>query len=421
VVGRYVGFKNTAKSKLADNCFVDWIRYGTVPALTITGTNAVTDAGWSEVLSGDTTGIFGIIRQQKGGYILKGSVQIGDSSGTATTNFTDTGTALVFDDLPVGNAHYKITIAGNGTGTTDVRLGSVVGSGDDRQGVIGNNISTAGPSWEWDSDTDIADLDGVDLYGCTFTGAKAGVGLDDGNKTSVISTSFVNCGAVKTGGTNNGAEILNCFFIDPDGTTNNYGLQFDQTPSGGTMTTTVKQCNFITSGTPTTQYMVHFPYSGDYTVGFTDMQLFGSFTSGTLCNTGTDADVTVNATGTTNFTTAEFSSTDVTGPDTGSVTVSVSVPITITVLDEAGDPVVTAQTSVYLSSDNSEVMNTDTNGSGVASSTFSGSTPADCYIRVRKGSTGATKYFPGSTSGNIASGTGLTTTVVLREDTINAT
>lgn len=415
------GVKNTAKSKLADNCFVDWVRYGTAAALTITGTNTVADDGWSEVLTGDTTGVFGIIRQQKGGYILKGPVQIGDSAGTATTDFTDTGTTLVFDSLPVGNSHYGITVAGNGTGTTDVQFGSVVGSGDDRQGVVGNAISTAGPSWFWDSDTDIADLDTVLLYGCTFTGAKEGVDLDDSTKTSVISSTFVNCGAVSTGTTSNGAEILNSFIIDPDGTTNNYGLQFDQTPSGGTMTTNVKQCNFITSGTPTTQYMVHFPYSGDYTVSFVDMQVFGSFTSGTLwhgINTGTDADVTVNSTGTTNFATAEFSSTDVVG-DTGSVTVSASVPISWLVKDKTNTVIAGAQVSAYKLSDETEVLTpTDTNGSGIVSSTYSGTTPVDIRYRITKSSTGSQKYVDFNSSGTIESGTGLSVTSILREDDI---
>lgn len=421
-----VRWKCTAKSKLTDNCYWDFFRRvaDNSPAFRIFGTNTTADLGWSEIADLDETNTAGLFQRTVGGYEVLAPFAIGDSAGTNTTAFTEAqGEFLIWKDVPVYQ-HYGIFVQGNGTGTTDVTIGSVVGSGDDRQGVLGGTITTAGAGWSWDSSTDIADLDSVNLYGTSFVGADEGISLDDGNKTTVVSCQFVNCGAVQTGGTNNGSEILNTFFIDPNGTTNNYGLQFDQTPSVGVMTTNVKQCNFITSGTPTTQYMVHFPYSGDYSVGFTDMQVFGSFVSGTLwhgINTGTDADVTVNASGTTNFTTAEFSSTDVTGPDTGSVTVDVSVDVTITVVDEAGDPIATAQTSVYLSADDTQVMNTDTNGSGVATASFSGSTPAACYIRVRKGSSGATKYFPASTSGTIASGTGLTTTVVLREDTINST
>jgi len=431
------GFKNTAKSKLADNCFVDWIRYGTGPALTITGTNATTDAGWTEVLSldeGNTSGAnpapFGIIAAQPGGFVLRGPVEIGDSSGTATTNFTDTGSSVVFDGLPVGTGHYAISVVGNSTGTTDVRLGTSVGSGDSRAGANGNTVSVApipsgtqtDPVWSWDSQTDIADIDSVQLYGCTFSGAKGGV-LFDGKATasdsSIISCNFVNCGALESGGTSNGVELLNSFIIDPDGNTNNYGLQFDQTPSAGTMTTNIKKVKFITSGTPSTQYMTHFPFSGDYTVGFEDMEFFGDYSSGTLfhgLNSGTDADVTINSTGTTNANQSEFESSDTTGPDTGSVTVQASVSISVKVVDSGNNDIQNAQTTVRLSSDNSEIINADTNASGEVSGTFSGTTPAAALIKVRKSSSGDTRYENFSTTGTIESGTGLSVTVVLTED-----
>lgn len=425
-----IGFKNTAKSKLADNCFVDWMRYGTVPALTITGTNTTTDDGWSEVLTGDETGIFGIIKAQKGGYILKGPIQIGDSAGTATTNFTDTGSNLVFDGLPVGTGHYKITIAGNGTGTTDVRLGSVVGTGDDRQGTQGNNISVApipsgahtDPVWSWDSSTDIADLDSVKLYGCTFTGAKGGLtfdGMATVANSSIISTAFVNCGAVETGSTSNGVEMLNSSIIDPDGNTNNYGLQFDQTPSAGTMTTNVKYISFITSGSPTTQYMVVFPYTGDYSVTWYGMNFFGSYTSGTLwhgLNSGTNADLTINvdtASGG-NANASEFSNTN-----SGTVTVNNTVTLKVTVVDSSNTAVQTAQTAIYTTT-GTELMNEDTLSSGVAEQSYNYVSDTSVIIRVRKGSTGATKYENFSTTGTITS-SGLNVTVVLTEDPNNAT
>jgi len=60
---------------------------------------------------------------------------------------------------------------------------------------------------------------------------------------------------------------------------------------------------------------------------------------------------------------------------------------------------------------------TGTATDGVADGTLNSTlTPATCYIRARKSSTGATKYRPFSTSGTIASSTGLDTTVVLTED-----
>lgn len=357
-----VAFKNTAKSKLTQNCFVDWCRYGTLgaPALTISGTNTTAGDGWSEVQSGDDTGVYGIIREQKGSYILKGPIQFGDSAGTATTDFTDyVGSSVIFDDQPVGDSHYNITIAGNGTGTTDFQLGSVVGTGDDRQGLLGTSISTIGPLWEWDSDTDIADLDGVELYGCRFTGAGQGIQLDDNTKTTVISTSFINCGAVAGGTVGGGAVILNCNIIDPDGATNNYGLHFNQTPSGGTLTHNYKNISFITSGTPTTQYMLYFSDASDYSVSVVGFNMFGSYTSGTLwhgINTGSNADVTINASDST-LTQAEFSSTA-----SGTVTVNNNVSVTFSGL------IANSEVRIYRTSDGAELDGIENSGTSFTAS-----------------------------------------------------
>jgi hypothetical protein len=327
------GFKNTAKSKLPQNCFVDWVRYGTGPAITITGSNTTAGSGWSEAASLDDTNAYGIFYPIPGGFLLKGPIQCGDSASTGTTDFSDyVSTSLVFDDLPVGDSHFGITVAGNATGTTDAQLGSVVGSGDSRQGVAGSNISSLGPAWEWDSATDITDLDSVYLYGCAFSKAHAGVSLDDDTKTSVISCTFTNCGEIDPGSTNDGAEILNTFIIDPEGTTNNYGLLFPQTPSAGTLYHNCKNINFITSGTPTTQYMTRFTYTGDYSIGWEGFQFFGDFSSSTLwhgLNSGTNADIALNVTGIGNATQSEFSSTN-----GGTVTVSNTKTLSVTAVDQ---------------------------------------------------------------------------------------
>lgn len=115
-------FKGVAKSKLADNSFLDYVRYASGVALRIYGTNTTADDGWSEVLSGDATLIAGIIKAQAGSYVLKGPIEIGDSVGTNSTTFTEDGSVIVFDGGPVGDNHHGITGVGNGTGTTSVTL-----------------------------------------------------------------------------------------------------------------------------------------------------------------------------------------------------------------------------------------------------------------------------------------------------------
>lgn len=382
-----VGFKNTAKSKLPNNCFWDWVRYGSGPALTITGTNTSAGVGWSEVLSQDNSNVFGIIKGQRDGYVLKGPIQIGDSAGSSSTNFSDLGSAVVFDNMPVGDTAYEIVIAGNSTGTTDVELGSVVGTGDARQGTQGNNISSAGGAWGWDSATDIADLDSVNLYGCTFKNAKRGINLDDGTKTSVISGAAINCGEINPGSTSNGAEVLNYNIIDPTGLTNNYGLLFPQTPSAGTLTHNCKNINFITTGTPSTQYMTRFTYTGDYTVSWTGFKFFGSYTSGTLwhgLNSGTNADIVISVTDG-NASESEFSNTA-----SGTVTVNNDVSFSLSNV-VSGTTLYMEATSGGAMSAGEVILGPLTISTDPYSTTVPGSQP---FKALLANASGGTKYQP---------------------------
>jgi hypothetical protein len=91
--------------------------------------------------------------------------------------------------------------------------------------------------------------------------------------------------------------------------------------------------------------------------------------------------------------------------------------VTLTVVDKNDVAIATAQAAVYVGT--TEVFNMDTNGSGVASGSWSGATPSNAIWKVRKTSGGATKYYPSSGPGVIASSTGMSVKVVLQEDTIN--
>jgi hypothetical protein len=300
---------------------------------------------------------------------------------------------------------YIISAEGTATQATTITFGDVVGSGDDRQGIRGGVIRTAGPSWKLDFAADIADLVSVSLYGLIVVGAGAGILLDDGNKTAVISCTFVNCGEIDPGTTNNGAEILSVTIIDPD----NYGLKWSNT------THKIKRVSFITSGTPTTQNMVHFTQSADYSTDFDGIIYYGSYASSTIRhgeNTGTNADVIINvvAGSGSNPVESEFNNTA-----SGTVTVSASYPVTVTIKDRSGTPVENVQTSMYVTADDSEVMNKDTNASGVASDTYTGSPPTAIRWRARKSSPGDTRYRNESGIGTITTD-GLAFEVVMKVD-----
>ena len=96
-----------------------------------------------------------------------------------------------------------------------------------------------------------------------------------------------------------------------------------------------------------------------------------------------------------------------------------SVSVTVKAIDKAGANVSGAQVSMYLVSDNTEVMLQDTIASGIATTNFTGTTPADVYYRVRKASPGDTKYINDSATGTIESSTGFSATRTLTVDTNN--
>jgi hypothetical protein len=97
-------------------------------------------------------------------------------------------------------------------------------------------------------------------------------------------------------------------------------------------------------------------------------------------------------------------------------TVSTSVPLKVTVLDRFGVPIETAQVAVLVAG--VLWVNGDTNASGVITGSFTDATPVDALVRVRKASTGATKYVATTVLGTIESTAGLDVTVVLEQDAV---
>jgi len=425
---RWIGFgiKSNGTARL-DNLFVDRCDYG--QAALQASNDAVGDVniGWQDYFDEDDllANKYGIIDKRGSIFYLRGGITIGDAAQSGTVTFDDdTGAVVEFEDPTYdagsGNVSridaatlYAISAEGAATQNTSVTFGNVVGTGDDRQGVQGGTIQTAGPTWDLDLATDIADLSSVDLYGLAIVGAAGGISLDDGNKTSVISCTFINCGEVTPGSTNSGAEILNCAFIDPSSTGSNYALQWPNT------THNLKNLSFITSGTPTTQNMIHLTQSADYSTSFDGIIFFGSYASSTIRhgeNTGTNADVTINsvAGSGSNPVQAEFNNTA-----SGTVTVVNTVTLKVTVKDVAGVGIVGAQTAIYDDSD-VELMNEDTIAGGVAEQAFEyPGSDVNVSVRVRKGSTGSTKYEPVNTP-QLIQDTGLDIVVTMTEDTENA-
>tara|TARA_R110000822_G_scaffold120633_1_gene254112 strand:- start:6884 stop:9526 length:2643 start_codon:yes stop_codon:yes gene_type:complete len=241
-----IGVKGTITAK-AENLVLDRIDYGT--GLTIQGGDAIDGfSTWQELFDADDAILnkWGIIEKRGTVFYLKGGIEIGNAASTVTTEWIDATNAVVeFEDPRYYNGAalvssvtaadlYKITLAGNATGLTDVRWGEAIGAGDDRQGVLGGAIRSAGPKWTFDTDTDIADIDSVEVYGLQIQGAGT-CSFDVASKTFVIGVTFVNCDEVIP----NVCEWLNNAIVAPKP---DRGMEFD-----AVQPTTAKLTKFVFS------------------------------------------------------------------------------------------------------------------------------------------------------------------------------
>lgn len=101
-----------------------------------------------------------------------------------------------------------------------------------------------------------------------------------------------------------------------------------------------------------------------------------------------------------------------------STEVNNAVTLTVTVVDATtGSAIENAQVAIYRTSDNTELMNEDTNASGIATEGFNYVSSTAIYYRIRKSSTGAQKYKAFESTGTIT-GSGFSVSIRLERDTI---
>jgi hypothetical protein len=218
-----IGVKSASVSAKSENVVIDRIDYGN--GLAIEDGDSTDPATWQELFDADNniSNKYGIIQQEPNGtFTLLGGVRIGDDSGTKTSLWNDQSGDKVFFGNPLyhngsalvsavdSDALYVIEGRGNTTGTTDIDFGSVVGSGDSRQGILGGTIGSAGPKFAIDFETDIAHLDTVNFYGTTFENAGI-MSFSSSTKTDVIGCTLVNCGRAEP----NTCEFLNITLVAP--------------------------------------------------------------------------------------------------------------------------------------------------------------------------------------------------------------
>jgi hypothetical protein len=463
---------SSATAWKAENIYIDRMAYGR-PIYTLTGDGVLT-ADWADFLSDADTEVNGLIQDINGAFEVSCGIQFGDDSQTATTTFVDaTNQTLnwkryqyyssgMVDSITYAD-YYKISAEGAASYLTSVTLGSLVGTD---AGILGGQIKSLDPTNVpviIDFNTDQAHITALNMYGVTFSGITGTINLGANSSFNYFSCSFIDCDQVDPDGA---CEIRNTLFIDTSDTVAallwdaNIDIQdctfianttgaaiehdtWDGTASGtatntGSETTTLYD---TTASFTTTVAVNDIVYNetddswGRVTVVVSNTELTHTALSGGTNNYWTTSDAYSVATPY-DYTNLVFSGNtydidNTTSPanvvaiskagtsnpsayPTGDfVAIQGSVSIQITVKDKAGGNIQNAQTAVYLTSDMSEILNTDTNASGVASTTYAGSTPAAVLVRVRKSEdTDDPRYFPFSKEDTIST-SGLTLTVTL--------
>lgn len=363
----------------AQNLILDAADYVSGPAFSLTGTSGV----WSDFTTADqnSNNQYGVFRILGGVYNCFARVQLGTSSSVV---FNDSNFAIVFPQQNlVADTFMGITCDLQNASTNIDWSGGVIRSAGAKRG----DLVVTGTSGAFDAAS------------MTFSALRV-VNLT--SVCSVTDSSFVNCGQI----TASGASLTGSAVSGYEGAADSAALVWNvNTDTNGKLDNMT-----FTKGTAAA-HAIELGTSSPLTVSFSGITFFGYNASNgqndsTILVSRTSGTVTINVSG---GTTPTYKTAGAT------VVIASSVSISITVVDKNNDPIQNAQTAIYLASDNSEVMNQDTNALGIASTTFSGATPAGVYIRVRKSSTGSTKYIPVSNTDTIKS-TGLSVTITLLVD-----
>jgi len=349
------------------------------PALTINAGTSGIPITLSTVSSDDITNGWGLVANPQGNlYNVFGSVEWGDS-GTGSSYFDqkDSQIFLVGTDIGVGN--FDMSLIANATGTNLFKIDNCV--------VIG-----LGAVSNWD----LSDVNSntIEITNCQF--------VDGGAFTFPV-----------TGGTSRkctGTKFVNCGQINPSTMTFSSNSFLGSTDATGALLSNgnIDTCDFTSDGTGHAIYITStgtYTYTANTYTGYASVD--GSTGNEVLYNNSGGV-VTINVVGGDTPTIRNGTS--------ASTTVNNSVNVTVTVKDSSGTVIDLAQTSIHKTSDGTEIMNQDSDVSGIATVSYAYTTDTPVYIRVRKSSTG-TRYLNHSSTGTITS-SGLNITVTLSQDNI---
>lgn len=433
-----IGYRCKALTKprnVPANTWIDAWYYG--DGYTVTGGTSGDEIDWSHIAAKDKIEGYGVTEEIDEVLFLSGEVTVGD--GTNTTYFAPTGQKLQFKDLSVSSTLYKIIFFDDASLLTNIDItdGAWGAAGSQRFlfdasivvnsfSMVGLQLSKLAEASEFHS--------GAIVTGNVFSDCLQivpGLSTFQGNTIKGYTGTIASVLAPTTT-----TNFKNNIYSNNTDVTNNpsaieYGIVDSYTSDGDTFSD--NDYDILNSDNAATITSGSFIIGRGYKiliVGTTDFTLIGAdnnnigtkfIATGIGAGTGTATEVLV-----VNKVNGANPSTDSnTGTNSDTMFVG-SVTVVVIVKDKNGTPIENARVTVK-TTEGTEFDRLDdvtvidgilTNSSGIASGTFSGGTPADCYIGVKKSSVGdPVRYISDSRSSVILS-TGLTKNFRLEEEAV---
>lgn len=326
----------------------DAVRYGT--GLAIKGGTSEDSATLDDLVAADKSNAYGIIEKSSGVYMLQGNLTIGSLTPDESTYFKILSQVVQFKSLlkePSGFYEIKGQNATSGSGTTKIFLGAKSGTA----GISGCFIR-APSTMKFKLTMNDAYLTELGLYGSTFVNADTiNLPVNNTNK-EVIDCNFEACAKLIV----NLCTVKGCKFISAPGD----AVLISNDPHY------VTDCDFINC-----LRGVELDTVGDGEYDFNALKFTG--TTYHVNNTSGSTLTVANGNGS-NASTYTGSTVNFTG----------SVTLTITVKNEAGEPIVGALAYIDDNDQTPYIMNTTTNDEGVATTGYTGAPVTNARWRVRK-------------------------------------
>lgn len=206
----------TTPGGTSDNVLLDVIRYSTGPY--VTGGTTGDRLTWDDIAVADEASAYGIFNRQRGGFFVNGQLALGAPSGTGDFYLDDEAVDIVWasQEYEDGTAivtnlatDFNALVVQEGTGTTDIEDGTLIGSGDDRSGVAGSKLKKDPVAVDGGVTTNVLRLDlsgtitALDWHGTTFEGFDNAVTLSDdatdGPNHVYAGVTFTGCEMVASG------------------------------------------------------------------------------------------------------------------------------------------------------------------------------------------------------------------------------